>query len=419
MDGVYQDSKRNSILFLGCFFAYALSSLTKSNYTASVAYVVSQGMFSKADAGLIASAFYIFYGIGQAFGGIAVDKVSPYKMIRVGIIGALICNLILCFTYEFEIVLVVWSISGIIQMGIWPGVCKILSTDIAPEFRSKGSVYISYGLPASTLLSYLLSATILEKLGWSAMFLSSVVAMVITLVFWIYATGKRPEKPVSMIAPEETKKQFKPAHIKFLPLLFVSGMFLMLFINFNHSMLSTGAQVWIPTMIMENYTVSSAVASMQSIFLVSMQIAGLLLLGAVIRKIKSPILGIGLSFALCIIPFTVLMFIGKIPLILALLMLALYKMISSSNGVFITQMSVQLGRFGYSGTYSGMANACASFGVVVASGTYGIIADKFGWSAITAIWLILSVMSVLCCVPAFYMWKKLIKKEDEKLIAQK
>ena len=83
MNKVYSNNNRNIALFLGCFFAYALSSLTKSNYTASVAYVVSQGMFSKANAGLIASAFYIFYGIGQVLGGILVDKVSPYKMINI------------------------------------------------------------------------------------------------------------------------------------------------------------------------------------------------------------------------------------------------------------------------------------------------------------------------------------------------
>lgn len=419
MDRAYRDDNRNVILFLGCFFAYALSTLTKSNYTASVAYVVSQGMFSKANAGLIASAFYIFYGTGQVLGGVLVDKISPYKMISVGVIGALICNLILCFTYDFKMVMVVWSVSGLVQMGIWPGTCKILSTDIAPEFRSKGSIYISYAMPASTLLSYLLSATILEKFGWSAMFSSSVVAMTFTLAFWIYAKRRRPEKTASAVSAETQAELPKPAHIGFLPLLFASGMFLMLFVGFNHSMLSSGAQVWIPTMIMESYTVSSAFASVQSIFLALMQVIGLTLLKPIVKKISSPMIGMAISFGFCIVPFIVLQFIGKVHLAVAFSMLALYKIISSSNGVFVTQMSLQFGRFGYSGTYSGIANACSSFSIVVASGVYGIVADKFGWSAITASWLILAIVSVACSVPAFYMWKKLMKRLDENLTVQK
>ncbi len=65
-------------------------------------------------------------------------------MVLIGIFGAIAGNLVLCFTTNYLIILVTCSLCGIVQFGIWPGICRLIATDVLPEHRNKVSVYIQY-----------------------------------------------------------------------------------------------------------------------------------------------------------------------------------------------------------------------------------------------------------------------------------
>lgn len=408
---LHPDERRNVLLFLGCWLAYTITCFAKSNYTASVAYIVSQEIFSKANAGIISSAFYAFYGVGQFFGGRIVDKYSPYTMISIGVLGAVIANIILCITNNFWIVVVVWSLSGCIQFGVYPGVCRIISTDILPEFRNKANIFMQYGLPLSSIVSYLCSMTLLEFWGWSAMFASSTVTLLATLIFWLYICKTQPKSQGKKEPePKIYRSKLTNTTVKFLPFMFSSGIIFMLFVTMSSSLLNNGAQVWIPTMIMESYFISPVLASLQTIFLLLIQIVAILFIKPFLNYIKNPVFGQFVCYLICLVPLFILQFIGRVPLTIAIIMLALMTMLTKISGAFGMQLVFQFGRFGFSGTYAGLTNAITSFGIVLASAFYGVLADGFGWTAITAAWLILAALSVIFIIPAVILWKKTLKK---------
>ena len=405
MARLHKEEKDNILIFVAGWLVYMLTSVTKSNYTASVAYIVSRGLFTKADAGAVAAAFYIFYGIGQMFGGRIVDRHSPYGLMTLGIVGALVTNLVLCFTSCYPVVLAVWSLSGILQFGIWPGLCRIVSTDIFPDFRQKANLYLQYAMPVSQLVSYVAAMFILEKFGWSAMFGLSTGLMVVVLVFWLYVQKRRPAE-TTQVDREIKKAPAIKSQKGFLPLLLSSGMLLLAITAFGTTVLTIGAPVWIPTMIMESYSVSSAWASLQSVFLILVQMVGLASINFFAKRVSNPAFAMMILFVICLVPLFVLRFIGTIPLSVAVAMLALVMMLIKISGYFDVQVTLYFARYGYSGTFAGLKNALSSLGVVAASGGFGVLADKFGWGAITLSWLIMGVLLILCCIQPILQWKK-------------
>ncbi|MBR5236671.1 MAG: MFS transporter [Clostridia bacterium] len=405
MSKLHQEEKDNILLFVAAWLVYMLTSVTKSNYTASVAYIVSRGLFTKAESGAVAAAFYIFYGIGQMFGGRMVDRYSPYGLMTLGVASALVTNLVLCFTTYYPVVIVVWSLSGIMQFGLWPGVCRIMATDVFPEFRQKANLYLQYAIPVSQLVSYLAAMFILENFGWSAMFGLSTGLMVALLVLWLCVQKRRPTEAtdigrISKKAPEAKSPK------GFLPLLLSSGMLLLAITAFGTTVLTIGASVWIPTMLMESYSVSSAWASLQSVFLILVQMVGLAGIYHFAKRVKNPALAMMALFIVSLVPLFVLRFIGTIPLFVAVAMLAFMMMLIKISNYFDVQVTLYFARYGYSGTFAGLKNALSSLGVVAASGGFGILAEKFGWGAITLSWLIIGFVLIMCCIQPILQWKK-------------
>ncbi len=405
------EERNNILLFLACMFVHVMTGFAKSNYGATIAYIVKEGIFTKPESGLIASAFYIFYGIGQMVGGRIVDKTSPYKCIGIGVLGALIANTILVFTKNYTVVLIVWSINGFMQFGIWPGILRILSTDIFPVFRQKAGFHISYGLTLGNIFSYLCAAVLLDLFGWSVMFGSSAIMLLAALVIWIFASRVAPPKETAETAPARVEKQKEPKDAKqsLWKVFGASGFWITLPIALLACMLSNGTQVWIPTMIMESYTVSQSWANVQSIILSIVGIVALWSFMPLLKKLKNEMRARVLFYSLSLIPLLVLQFIGKIPMVLAVVMLALFQMMAVFSGAYSASTFGRFAPYGYSGAATGISNSMSSFGIVVASTAYAFIAEYFGWSGVAAVWLILTVLIVVGYLITSIFWTKYFK----------
>ncbi|MBR2377525.1 MAG: MFS transporter [Clostridia bacterium] len=399
--------KSSKYIYLALALVYLFTMFIKTNYTASVAYIVSRGIFSKANAGTIASMFYLLYGIGQLFGGYLVDKFSPYKMITIGLICALLGNIVLAFTTDYLIVLITWSICGIGQFGIWPGICKIIATDVLPKDRNNATIVVNYADQFAGILSYLFAATVLEYFGWSAMFMSSTLSIVLTLGVWLYvsAVANVPKEEVE-VKVENTKKE-RAHNYSFIYILFAFGMISIIILALTDAMLLNGAQVWIPTMVMESYEgISSGFSNFLSILIFVVRLVALLLLKPLIFKIKHPIYGIIVIYAISLIPLIFLQFVGKISVVLIVIMLCLHSTILKLKNVLSMKISYTFAKFGYSGTYTGIHNALAAFGIVVASYSYGVMSETLGWVAITLTWLIVTVIAIVISIYPAIKWEK-------------
>ena len=73
---ILKDSNKSKLIVAALWFVYAASYFIRTCYAASIAPIVDEGVFSKGEIGLIGTAFFICYGIGQLISGLIGDRVQ-------------------------------------------------------------------------------------------------------------------------------------------------------------------------------------------------------------------------------------------------------------------------------------------------------------------------------------------------------
>ena len=119
----------------------------------------------------------------------------------------------------------------------------------------------------------------------------------------------------------------------------VSGILLLLVPNLIRGMLDVGLKSWVPTMIMENYGVSSSFAgAITTVLLVVNLLAIFLVAWMYPRRCRNAAVAVGIYFAVSVPLIAVLFWIGQIPLAVSLLFA--YKCFSVKNTCFFMGNSI-------------------------------------------------------------------------------
>ena len=103
MSGVNMHLENKSVskkFFWMLWIMYAVVYMTKSCYSGAMASIVHEGVLTKSQTGLITASFYFVYAPLQILGGIFADKYNPEKMIKIGLVGSGVANLINIFQPE-------------------------------------------------------------------------------------------------------------------------------------------------------------------------------------------------------------------------------------------------------------------------------------------------------------------------------
>ena len=99
---IHLENRRVSrCFFVFIFTMYTLVCMTKNCFNGALADIVSEGVLTKSQTGLITAMFYIVYTPLHIVGGIAADKFSPERMIKIGLIGGAIANAVIFFNHNY------------------------------------------------------------------------------------------------------------------------------------------------------------------------------------------------------------------------------------------------------------------------------------------------------------------------------
>ena len=150
--------KTSVALFLLLFMAHAIVYMTKNMFSAAMASIVEVGAMTKSQTGLINAVFWLIYGTFQVIGGFAADKVSPFKLVLIGIVSGIVSNAVIYMNQSYGVVLVCWSINAALQFGLWPGIFKIVTTQVAPAFRSTAIFWVLMSTSCGQAISLLVAS---------------------------------------------------------------------------------------------------------------------------------------------------------------------------------------------------------------------------------------------------------------------
>ena len=326
----YLESKKySSLVFIACFIAYAASYVGRINYSAALPDILEEGLFTKSQAGIIGSAFFIVYGFFQIINGFLGDKISPFKMIILGTFLSAGANTVMTFCTTNVSMAIVWGFNGFALSLLWAAILKILANIINYDMRSKACLNISATLPIGTVLAYILASVSINFFNWKYVFYTSTVVLLFSGVFFTvtYILSKKHIKEVEISTPLNNSKkseQNKNAG-KFLPLFLSAGLLLVLPADAIHGAIKEGITTWVPTMITETYNTPVAFSVFVSIILPIVNLSGNYIVTPLYNKVfKKDELKTGaaiLTFVL--IPFTFLIFMKNLPVVVSVILLAL------------------------------------------------------------------------------------------------
>ena len=407
-----KNERKSICLFWLVFFAYAIIYMTKNCYSAAMASIVSQGIMTKSETGLISAAFYLVYAPFQIVGGIAADRYSPFRLIFWGTLGAGVCNLLVyLFSGNYIAMLIIWSINAILQFGIWPAVFKIVTSQLCEGHRSKAVFYMSFSSVVGLIFSYVTAALITD---WRLNFLfSAVILIVLVAVFGVvYLRLSRYMTEEVITVPDGQRKKKKQSGA--FRMLLCSGVPLLLIVYTVHSLLNLGLKSLSPVLLLENYPgISPSVANVLNIALILASPLGLLLSRLpVFKKMTEPMV-MTCMLGICVPLLWIVTFVGELPIAVIIVALTVLMVATGLMSVYFSYVAKAFEKYGYGATIAGLFNCMAAIGIVLANFVFAKIADSFGWGVTTKGWLITAIAALILCAITLPIWSRFKEKTKE------
>ena len=163
---------------------YMVSYITRINFGAVISAIQNDTGFSNSLLSLSVAGSFVTYGVGQVVSGICGDRVSPKRLVTLGLIVTVCMNFLMPLCRNPYEMLAVWSVNGFAQSFMWPPFVRLLTEILNPDDYKRTVTRVSWGSSIGTILVYLISPLIIAFAGWKAVFLFSALCGIVMLVFW-------------------------------------------------------------------------------------------------------------------------------------------------------------------------------------------------------------------------------------------
>ena len=209
--------------------------------------------------------------------------------------------------------------------------------------------------------------------------------------------------------PQPVRQERKIEKISAFKLFATSGFLLLLPVWLIRYMIDNSIKTFTPTMMMETYSdMSIMVSNLLNIFIIISGLLGIIIIRKFIfpRRIRNEVATVILLTALTLPLTFVIKNTGKIDVWFIVAAMCLVSFLLSGASLMTSFISGSFSKYGKNGTAAGVANSANSIGVVLQSYGFTYVADHFGWSAVTTIYVIGISACILFAACAYPLWRK-------------
>ena len=399
------EKKKYSVTCIGLIFAavYMVSYLTRINFGAIVSEMEQATAIPKNLLSLSLTGSFITYGIGQVLSGVTVDRVSPKRLISIGLAVTAAMNLLIPCCKSPYTMLAVWCVNGFAQSMMWPPIVKMMTRLFSEREYQKAALIVSWGSSVGTIVIYVLSPVVLMLLSWRWVFAICSFVAVLTLVLWQFF----PYQGKALSG--EKQKQSGRAGMFFSPL--ILGIMLAIVLQ---GMLRDGVTTWMPSYIVETYNWSTAASILTGVILPIFSILSFQLSSGLYRKVfTNPLFCAGVFFAAGLLSAGGMYFAtGGNAALSVLLSAVLTGSMHGVNMMLISMLPPYFKRFGLTGTASGILNSCTYVGSALS--TYGVaaISRQAGWGITILIWTAIAFLGTVVCFACVKSFQKKFMQDE-------
>lgn len=396
-----EDRSRSRHFFWFLWVMYAFVCMTKNCYGGAMASIVSEGVMTKSQTGFITAMFYIVYTPLQIVGGVMVDKYSPEKLIKFGLVGAAVANIVIFFNQNYYVMLIAWTLNATVQFAIWPATFKIVSSQLVRSDRKKMAFYVSFSATGGTFFSYLVAAIVSK---WQYNFLiSSVILAGFAVLMHIYDRHLNPYMKWDRgeIVQGSANKNDKTAHfpnISTKNVILASGFGFILVYILLSVVVSRSRETLAPVILVDKYALSDSIANSLNLLMIASGVVGTIVANRIISKIRNTAVGI-ICVLLIMIPFLIVCsFVGTLPMYTILVSMCIVSALQSVTLLINTTYNMNFSKYNKSGTIAGLTNAAQAFAYVIAAYIIPLVQENFGWIVVMRLWPILIVVAIVSMI---------------------
>ena len=147
--------------------------------------------------GWILASLKIAYGLGQVVNGQLSERLSPRKMLALGMFGSAALNVLFGFGTGFYFLLFVWAMNGVCQSLGWTPCVRVAANWVPIERRGRAMGIIGTGYQITLGLTYVIAGMSAEYLGWRGALYVPAILLALTGIFMLVFLREAPEKSES------------------------------------------------------------------------------------------------------------------------------------------------------------------------------------------------------------------------------
>lgn len=394
--------------------AYVSAYLCRTNLSIVLPSMKDTFEWNNALVGLIGTAFFWCYAVGQLINGSIGDKVNPRYFIPIGLIGSSIINFLIGIFPNIYFILIVWSINGFLLSTIWGPIIRITAAWFPTKERTKVAVGLNLSMMGGYLLSWGLVGVIINYTSWRwGFFLPALFTFCYAIIFLVFMRAKPREVggedySQSIVNKEsiecnQSLKENQMDNLSLFQLIKKERLWLIAIACISQGVIKEGIALWTPTFLKDNYHVSQTQISLVSTFVPLVGIAGIFLAGWLNARYKErerKPLTILLIMAI-ISCFTLYYVIGN-NIYLDVILLSLSSAIMYGiNMLLLTMVPLSYARYNKASGVTGFLDFCSYLGAGLSGVLTGFIVDLFGWSIIMVFWSILAFIGIIAVSRGF------------------
>lgn len=399
-------------IFYAAWGCYIFTYPGRFGFGAAIAAISLADGYTSAQLGLVASALFFSYGIGQLFGGFIGDRVNPSALVSVGFFGCAGANLIMALSGSLGMMMAAWIVNGLFCSFIWAPLVRMLTLVLPAELQNKAMLNMQYCTAIGTVATFLLVALITALCPWRVTFFI-IAAMVFGagLVWTITLRRCRPEGASSPSAPQRAAVR-EPAKIDAKDAFLKSGFVLILLLTLYMGFLKDGIQTWVPKAVTDIFGTTPALSVFMSAVLPLINTIGVSAVKLMQRWKKND------DLLYCVVLFggagLILALVAVFLDVSALLTVGLFSLASACVFGVSTALTyllpVKFARYGRSSTVAGLSNAFTYLGSAFSGVGIGLLAEK-SWSLVCLLLCGLCAVGVLMAAAIRPLWNRFARSE--------
>lgn len=389
------------------WLTYGMLYLGRANLAVALPLIEVQFGWTTISTGLVSSAFFGVYAIGQLINGSLGDHLSTRYFVFVGLLGTALMNFLFGFSGSLVMMSLVWGANGIFQSTGWGPIVKTASHWVTPEQRNKVSAILGTSFVLGALASWVLAGWIIETYHrWELAF--GIPALILFVHAWVWVIFIRDNPAQAGFTIEGIPTKQPKTHLTLgecvrntVDFLRQPHLLLLALTTIFQGMIKDGINLWMPTLLMQTQNLSIGNAVSYSLIVPFLGFVGVLaaswlneFLGGDDRRSVIILFAVG-----SVIAFGVSWSFAKASALSLSILIGLCSLVI--NGINVLLLSSIPLRFANSGKSSTLAGYL-DFASYVGSGTMtiitGFVANYWSWESVATIWAVLFVLGGLSMV---------------------